>query len=255
MFEARVPKGCPYASELITSAETLLRLANPKQSEIAWLGKRLRDGVATMYADQPVTVIRTNSERDEDDEDDERDDGIGDEEEVVRTGATLRCLKSVGIIDSTPAAILPYVQHLEAHARWDPFFARGRIVEAYSDTVDVRHCVYRSKRCSLVRSRSFVFVIQFVALPHNGGYLVAARSVKHPKAPRDRTTVRGRVESSGWLLLPLGAQRTVVTHIQLIDFAGRIPRRVYDFVQSRLPRHISHIRQLVMDDAKKAKTV
>lgn len=250
----RAPDGCPpeYADALLIATDTILRLSDARQTEIVWLGKAMRDDVACMYADLPLTNLSAA-------QDDIGDDGGGaggaaGESGVaavsdIKTG-TIRCLKSVGVIPAPPTAVLPFVMHLEGHKKWDPLFQEGRIVEQFSEFVGVRHCVYRAKRCSLVRARSFVFVIHFVPL-NGGGWLCAARSVRHPRVGVDKGTVRGVVEASGWLLLPDGNQNTVVVHITLAAFGGSVPRRVYELIQTRLPMGLMHLRKLCIEHASK----
>jgi hypothetical protein len=244
----RPPDGCPpeYAEALMIATDTILRLSDARQTEIVWLGKAMRDEVTCMYADLPLTNLSAAQE-------DIGDDGESGAASVVvsdiKTG-TIRCLKSVGVIPAPPNAVLPFVMHLEGHKKWDPLFLDGRIVEQFSEFVGVRHCTYRAKRCSLVRARSFVFVIHFVPLA-GGGWLCAARSVRHPRVGVDKSTVRGVIEASGWLLLPDGNQNTVVVHITLAAFGGSVPKKVYELIQARLPMGVMHLRKLCMENAAK----
>jgi len=139
--------------------------------------------------------------------------------------------------------VLPLVSDLQKIAQWDPFFESGDVLEQWGAHCSVRQCTFRAKRCSLVRARSFVFA-HLAAPLEGGGWLIAARSVQHARATHDRTTVRGIVEASGWLLLPDGNQNTLVTHITLVAFGGSVPQSVYNLIQSRLPMGISHLRKL-----------
>jgi hypothetical protein len=228
-----------HRDALLVAADTILHAADAHQSEIVWLGKAVRDDVSCMFADLPLTNLAALSGSDT--LDDARLSGVATVSDTQ--GGTVRCLKSVAVVPATPDKVLKLVIDFQKVAQWDPFFQSGTDIEQFGEHCFVRRAVYRAKKCSLVRARSFVYVLQATPL-EDGGWLVAARSVDDPRAGGDNGTVRGVIEASGWLLLPDGNQNCLAVHIQLIAFGGSVPKNVYALIQSRLPLTISHMRKM-----------
>ena len=88
-----------------------MQVCEPRQTEIVWKGKKVRDGISVMYADRPATNSGAISPRENGANSD-----LAPKSEEVRAGNTVRCLKSVGVIEASVEDILPHIKHLEEHS-------------------------------------------------------------------------------------------------------------------------------------------
>jgi len=151
--------------------------------------------------------------------------------------------KGVGEINATPEAVINLCKDITRSAEWDALFKEARIVSVLDENTRIIHLMYETRTCVLKTARDFCIIYRLKA-NEDGSYLLAGKSVTHPKCPNQKGFIRGEVLESGFLIKPKPGfpNVSIVTYITQVDLKG-IPPTIINLVAERQPLVIAGLRK------------
>jgi len=157
--------------------------------------------------------------------------------------SSIYCFKGIGEIDSPPEKIKDLCKDFSRTKEWDPLLKESRVIETIDDQTEVIQMLYQTNMCLLKTSRDFCLLYHW-RQTDNGGYILAARSVSHPKCPEEPGFIRGEVLESGYHIQPKNGNPSVsiVTYVTHVDLKG-IPSSIINIVSERQPLVIAGLRK------------
>ncbi|XP_057315186.1 uncharacterized protein LOC130656366 isoform X2 [Hydractinia symbiolongicarpus] len=148
-----------------------------------------------------------------------------------------------GIINVLPVTVWEAIRNPTTRFIYDNMLKRNTVIKEISERHRIVHMRHETHACFVKQARDFcVLTVERVEQQR---YVLGAVSVDIPECPPVRDCVRGKVISSGWIVEPIylnGKSCSRVTYISQVDFGGRLPARLINFIAKRQPLALSYLR-------------
>ncbi|XP_047133452.1 uncharacterized protein LOC100208202 isoform X1 [Hydra vulgaris] len=149
-----------------------------------------------------------------------------------------------GVISVPPDTVFKAVSNPVVRTYYDNMLKKISIVRQISERNKIVYMLYETNKCFVKQARDFC--VLHAERKEEKRFVLAATSVEIPDCPTVKDIVRGRIYSSGWIIEPLskeGMSCSMVTYISQVDFGGRLPTRLVNYIGKRQPLGLAYLRK------------
>jgi StAR-related lipid transfer protein 9 len=150
-----------------------------------------------------------------------------------------------GIINLPPAVVWAAVKDPQTRFVYDNMLKTLDIVERIEPGLMIVYTIHETANCFMKQARDLCYLHCEREDP-SGKYIVAGRSVEHPKCPGKPSLVRAHAYPSGWQIEPLkqdGRTVSLVSCLVQVNLGGMVPSRLLNMVAKRQPLSVAYIRE------------
>ncbi|XP_062502766.1 uncharacterized protein LOC134179815 [Corticium candelabrum] len=150
-----------------------------------------------------------------------------------------------GIIELPPAVVWAAVKDSRTRFSYDNMLKTLDIVEVIEPGLQVVYCTHEATNCFVKQARDLCYLHCEREDP-SGKFVVAGRSIEHPKCPPKPNLVRAHVIASGWQIEALQQRdRTIssVSYLVQVNLGGMVPVRLLNMIAKRQPLAVAYLRE------------
>nr|XP_054758821.1 uncharacterized protein LOC129264891 isoform X1 [Lytechinus pictus] len=152
----------------------------------------------------------------------------------------------IGNIKAPARTVFNYIKNPMCRQLYDPMLKEVKIKKDFGSDLQVVYMVFKTDQCLLQHPRDCLCVIK--TLEMDDRFLVVATSIKHPRIPPKKKTIRAEVLLAGCSIQPLQTgdmEHCRVTHLSQVNLHGDLQPKLINALSSRLPMCISDLRNVV----------
>ncbi|XP_065662101.1 uncharacterized protein LOC100208202 isoform X3 [Hydra vulgaris] len=149
-----------------------------------------------------------------------------------------------GVISVPPEAVFKAVSNPIVRTYYDNLLKKITVVRQISERNKIVYMLYETNKCFVKQARDFC--VLHAERKEEKRFVLAATSVEIPDCPTVKDIVRGKIYSSGWIIEPHskeGMSCSMVTYISQVDFGGRLPTRLVNYIGKRQPLGLAYLRK------------
>ncbi|XP_065832733.1 uncharacterized protein [Oscarella lobularis] len=154
-----------------------------------------------------------------------------------------------GMIEVPPTLVWDAVRDSRTRFVYDNMLKSLEIVEEIESGLNIVYCVYETHNCFMKQGRDMCFL--HAERQENGKFIVAGRSITHPKCPVTPNVIRAEVIASGWQIEPIvkqGKLHTLVSYVVQINLGG-LAAGLINLIGKRQPLAIAYLRQHLIEQS------
>ncbi|XP_030855199.1 uncharacterized protein LOC105436725 isoform X2 [Strongylocentrotus purpuratus] len=153
----------------------------------------------------------------------------------------------IGIIKAPARTVFNYVKNPVCRQIYDPMLKEVKVKKDFGGDLQVVYMVFKTDQCLLQHPRDCLCVIK--TLEMDDRFLVVAVSIKHPRIPPKKKTLRAEVLLAGYSIQPLqtesGMEHCRVTHLSQVNLQGDLQPKLINALSSRLPLCVADLRNII----------
>eukprot|EP00111_Clytia_hemisphaerica_P001584 TCONS_00004518-protein len=164
----------------------------------------------------------------------------------VHSSSKFHSFLARGFINALPVTVWEAIKNPTTRFVYDNMLKKTTVVKEISDRHRILHMRHETTACFVKQARDFCILT--CERVEQQRYSLVATSVEIPECPPVRDCVRGKILSSGWIVEPMmhnGRYCSMVTYVTQVDFGGRLPTRIINFIAKRQPLSLAYLRDFL----------